>query len=305
MITAPPEKSISDKWNDLPNAAKIGIYAGAAGFVGLLAIAAMIYCIRQRRRGAREARAAEARAEAERLELERFKKAGVDPDSFVTSASEYNAKEMRRDGMTDQDSYSVPNSPSLQAVSAASPLENNKWDANAAAALGVGVGAGAAAGAGAASAMRSPVPLLSDGAQSPRVGSPGFYSDRQGNSRSPAPSTRQHTQSPGPGMRSPTQGFSQLPQPHRSYTSPNAQMRMGSPGPQQGFGDAMQRSGSPAQLAHPQPQRSFTTDGGYGDGHGQAHGGGYGVQGHEMQDQGYGSGGRGDQGYWGNAGGYR
>ncbi|KAK4157413.1 putative glycosidase crf1 [Chaetomidium leptoderma] len=313
IVNAPPEKSISDKWNDLPNTTKIAIYASAGGVVGLLAIFAIFYCIRQRRRGAREARAAEARAEVERVELERFRKAGVDPDSFVDNATEYNAKEMRRDGIADQDSYSVPSSPNLQPTTVASPLDNNRWDAS----LGAAALSGAAAGGG---AMRSPVPLLRDGAQSPRVASPGLYSDRPGNnnprsptspggfsshqgSRSPAPS--RHAQSPGPGagMRSPSQQQQQFAQPNRSYSSPNAEMRRGSPAPSQ-------------QLAHPQPKRSFTA-GGYGDdGHGQdqgqkqGQGQGYGGQNH-WQGQGYEQGGNGgNQGYWGgnsggNSGGYR
>jgi len=309
VINAPPEKTIAEKWNDLPNTAKIAIYACAGGFVGILILAGIVYCIRQRRRGAREAKAAEARAEAERLELERFKKAGVDPDSFASSASEYNAKEMRRDGLTGQDSYSVPPSPSLDPVNAASPLDN-KWDSHAASLNAAAIGGAAAAGG-----MRSPVPLLANGAQSPRVASPGMYSDRPGNTRSPAPGAAggfgsptqsRHAPSPGPGsMRSPTQQYAQQP-PNRSYTSPSAQMRMGSPGPQHDFGGGMQRSGSPAPMAHPQPQRSFTA-GGYG---GDA--GGRGQQGQQDHDQGYGygngggnGGGGGNQGYWGNGGGYR
>jgi hypothetical protein len=253
-MNAPPEKSLSDKWNDLPSGSKIAIYASVAGFFGLLLCTGLFYCIRQRRRGAREAKAAEARAEAERLELERFRKAGVDPDSFASStqAHEYNAKEMRRDGFTDEDGYSVPGSPNLQAQTPASPLDH-RWDSAAATALGVTAGGAAAAGAAAAgnnNSPHSPVPRLGDRAQSPRVGSP------------------------------------TLTQPNRSYTSP----RMGSPGP--GY----------QQLAQPQPQRSFTTDGGYGGadgGHDQGYAGG---------NEAYGNGGqgaRGNDGYWGNGGGYR
>ena len=295
VINAPPEKSLAEKWNDLPNTTKLAIYASAGGVGGLLVLSALVYCIRQRRRGAREAKIADARAEAERLELERFKKAGVDPDSFASSASEYNAKEMRRGGLTDQDSYSVPPSPSLAPVDAASPLDN-RWDTTSASLAG-------------AAAMRSPVPLLRDGAQSPRIGSPSIYSDRGNNTRSPAPgqggfgsaSPSRHTQSPGPGsrggMRSPTQPHP----PARSFTSPSAQMRMGSPAPQHDFGGGMQRSGSPAPIAHPQPQRSFTSGGYAGEGNGRDQGyGGYGNGGGNR-----GGGGGGNQGYWDNGGGYR
>jgi hypothetical protein len=284
-MNAPPEKSLSEKWNDLPNGAKIGVYAGAAGFVGLLAVCGLFYCIRQRRRGAREARAAEARAEAERLELERFRKAGVDPDSFASHGHEYNPKEMRRDGTVDQDSYSIPGSPAPDATNPASPLDHIG-------SAGVGAGVGAAA---AASAMRSPMSPRHNDAQSHRgPGSPplgpdgfvtgGMYSDRPDNNRSPGPQQ---------GMMSPTQQYAQ---PNRSYTSPpDAHLRMGSPGPH--------------QLAHPQPQRSFTADGyaevgqsdaGFGhemgQGYGNGNGGGYG--------NGQGGGGGGNQGaYWGNGGG--
>ncbi|KAL2022952.1 hypothetical protein VTK56DRAFT_4167 [Thermocarpiscus australiensis] len=308
VINAPPEKTLAQKWEELPSTAKIAIYASAAGVGAVLVAAALFYCIRQRRRGAREALAAEARAEEERLELERFKKAGIDPDSFATSASEYNAKEMRRDGLADQDSYSVPGSP----VTPASPLIE-KWDAaapamGAAAAVGV---AGAGAGAGAMHSVRSPMPLMRDGAQSPRVASPGAYSDRPANPRSPAPSfTNPHegsrspaparyAQSPAPSLMNSVHQQQQPPfaqPPNRSFTAPNVQMRVGSPAPQQqqDFG-GVHRAASPAQLAHPQPQRSFTTGGYVGDGAARYHGG--------QGGSGYGNGG--NQGYWGNGGGYR
>ncbi|GAB1312518.1 hypothetical protein MFIFM68171_02728 [Madurella fahalii] len=268
VLNAPPEKTLAEKWNELPNGAKIAVYASAAGVGAALIAVGLLYCIRQRRRGAREARAAEARAEAERLELERFKKAGVDPDSFVTNATEYNAKDMRDNSLGDNNSYSVPASP----VVAASPL-GEKWDS-----------ASAAMAAGMAGGMRSPMPLLHDGAQSPRVASPGpgsgMYSDRAANTRSPAPS-----------MVSPTQQYAQQSA-HRSFTSPNPQMRMGSPAPSQHDFGAMNRAASPAQLAHPQPQRSFTSDGYSGQ-----------DAGHGGQDAGYRNGG--SQDYWGNGGGYR
>ncbi|KAL2192787.1 glycoside hydrolase family 16 protein [Corynascus similis CBS 632.67] len=307
VINAPPEKTLSEKWEELPEGSKIAIYASAAGFVGLLLFTGLFYCIRQRRRGAREAKAAEARAEAERLELERFRKAGIDPDSFVSEAHEYNAKEMRRDGFADEDSYSVHESPAANPMTPASPLDH-RYDSAAAAALGVT--AAGAAGAGAAAGMRSPVvPRLSDRAQSPRVGTPGpspsrgqfgggggMYADRHGN-QSPAPSPRhapsspRHAPSPGPGsMRSPSPQHYPHP-PARSYT---ATPRVGSPGPQ--------------QIAHPQPKRSFTTDTYRGDlGQGQGGAGGYSGE----QDRGYGNGngngygqqgGRGNDNYWG--GGY-
>ncbi|KAJ4298337.1 hypothetical protein N0V88_003363 [Collariella sp. IMI 366227] len=271
VVNAPPEKTISEKWRDLPTGSKIAIFASIGGFFALMFLTGIFYCIRQRRRGAREAKVAETKAQAERLELERFKKDGVDPDSFASHASEYNGKEMRRGGLADSDSYSVSTTPAV----GVSPLGGgSNWDPNtpavAASPLGGGsnwdpasaalaaAGAGAVGGAAAASTMRTP--------QSPSV-----YSDRQASTRSPAPS----------GMMSPSQHYSQ--QPNRSYSNPNAQMRMASPAPSQP--DYHGRSASPAQLAHPQPQRSFTA-GGYGEETGQ--GGSYGGQ---------------DQGVLGNGGG--
>ncbi|KAK3372617.1 concanavalin A-like lectin/glucanase domain-containing protein [Podospora didyma] len=343
-ITAPPEEpspSISDKWNGLSPTAKTAIYASAAGVGALILGWALFYCIRQRRRGAREARLAEARAQEERAELERFKKSGVDPDSFAHTETEYNAKDMRRDGLSDSNSYSVPTTPM-----------NEKWETAAA------VGAGAGAGAAAAGAMRSPMPLLRNGSQSPRVTSPGSahspfnapYSDRAANMSpasfaNPRDNTRSpvtplvNIRSPAPGMGGPPNQFSQ--QANRSFSSPTAQMRVASPGAQQ---PSLPRMTSPAPMAAPQPQRSFTTggysaqqpqhqpqpqrsftSGGYGGQQPQPQpqrvftNGGYGGQqpsqfpshqpsgpqpGNGAYGGGYGNGNGGNNGYWNN-GGYR
>ncbi|KAL2257390.1 hypothetical protein VTK26DRAFT_243 [Humicola hyalothermophila] len=295
IIEAEPRKSFSERWDELPEAAKIAVYAGAASLGGIMIVTAIFYCIRQRRRGAQEAKLAAARAEAERVELERFKKAGIDPDSFVSSASEYNAKEMRRDGSADDDSYSIAASP---AVTAASPLDFNS---NPASTIGPAAVAGAGAGAAAAGAAAM---------NSARAASPSVYSERAGN-RSPAP--RDNPTSPS------SRQYGQPPaSPNRSYSGPNAQMPRGSPAPDRGFTspDPQMRVGSPAPLtrsataspgagphmAHPQPQRSYTA-GGYG-GEQQQHRGG----GRPGDGYGYGGGGQGDggnQGYWGGNGGYR
>ncbi len=90
-----PHPSISDKWNALPSGAKLAVYASAGGVGGLLLILAIVYCIRQRRRGAREAKFAELKADEERRELDAFKKAGINPDSFREEATEYNARNWR------------------------------------------------------------------------------------------------------------------------------------------------------------------------------------------------------------------
>ena len=178
IILAPPEKTLAEKWDELPNAAKIAIIACGAGLGGVLVVAALFYCIRQRRRGAREARAAEARAEAERLELERYKKSGIDPDSFTSNASEYNPKEMARDGMTDKDSYSIP--AGTPAVTPSSPLDSGS---------GGGMGSPTAAAS-------STQPLLRDGPQqSPRFASASPYAANPGMQGSP---TQQYYDQPHP-----------------------------------------------------------------------------------------------------------
>jgi hypothetical protein len=243
-------KSITDKWNELSPTAHIAIYASAAG-VGTVLVALMaFYCIKQRRRGAREARIAEAKWNDEQRELAAFKAAGVDPDSFSgATGAAYDAKEMARETVT-----SVPNTPG-------SP--NEKWQA-------VGAGAGAAAGVAAAA------PLLRNDTQSPRVASPGpqrsLYNaspaaapagySQPNNARSPSAPLIGPLRSASSAMPPPQtqQPFAQ--QPSRSFTAPGAQMRMGSPGPQQGFG------GPTNPMMSPPPQRSFTTGGYSAPGHG-------------------------------------
>jgi hypothetical protein len=297
VIEAPPkvpEPSISEKFEALPSTSKTAIYAGSAAAGGLLLAALLFYCIRQRRRGSREAKLAEAKAEEERKELAGFRKAGVNPDAFTDQATEYNAKEMRFNGIADQNSYSVP----------ASPAENNeKWQ------MAAAIGGGAVAGAAAASAMRSPMPLLRDGAQSPRVGTPVTpgnpfndppYSDRPSTSHSSAsiPSINHAAPMPSPmGV-----GASRQYQPGpRSFSSPNAQMRA-SPGRQQPQFGGPQRTNSPSPIQN-MPPRSHTASPGYGPNYGNHDGrGGY------SQPGNYGNqGNQGGQGYWGNGGngGYR
>lgn len=279
-----PEKTMAEKWEELPNAAKIAIYAGGSSVGAAILFAALFYCIRQRRQGAKEATEAAARAEAERLEMERFRKEGINPDAFTSNAHEYNAKDMAQNGHADKDSYSVPPSP----APANEKFGNVVAMATAAAA---GAGAGAAAARAANNGNDGPMsptstPLLREGAQSPRTVDPTnpFGPNYVGtqNARSPsAPSPY----NPHEGLRSPTGSLynqSMSPPPHqplphpptRSMTNQSLQSRMGSPGPNQqqhgfdfGIGQPPQRSAttSPAPLAHPQPQRSFTTPtSGYG-----------------------------------------
>ena len=60
-----PKKSLSEKWNDLPQAAHIAVYAGGAGLAAVLILGVLFYFFRQRRKGAKEAQAAALRAEHE------------------------------------------------------------------------------------------------------------------------------------------------------------------------------------------------------------------------------------------------
>lgn len=265
-----PEKSIGEKWNDLPSGARIGVYAGGAAVAALAIGTLLFYFIRQRRMGAKEAKAARERDEAERLEMERFKKQGIDPDGFTEYGQEYDAREMRKGGMSDADSYHVPE------TTAASPLGGASWGAGAAAG---GIAAGA--GAGAAAAMRSP--------QSPRSPAPSSHSHRD--NRGPGsphgfdfgvPPSPGHPRSQSPLLRSQSPGMppqGPLPSPRgqlRSDSAPNAYMRVGSPGPQGGYGPGRMQSPGPMG-----PQRSFTD----------------GQQGYRGNDN--------QQGYHGNQGGYR
>jgi hypothetical protein len=91
-INKPPASSSADGWKNLSPNAKIGIYSGA-GAVAALAIGTLLYYyIRQRRLGAAEARLADEKTEAERLELAQFRKDGVDPDGFREHGQEYKEK---------------------------------------------------------------------------------------------------------------------------------------------------------------------------------------------------------------------
>lgn len=256
---------MSEKWEeDVPETAKIAIYAGGAGVGALLLGGLIFYCIKQRRRGAAEAKAAEERAQADIAENARLKREGIDPDGFREQGHEYNAQEMRNGGNTTADGYSV------------APTSEKDW-----AAAGLGAGAGAGAAAAMAGGMRSPMPLLRDGAQSPRVGSPGPVSPYRDGPRSPgspgsgmsgAMGGPYRAQSPGmprsqsPAIRSqspalPPQG-ALPPIPHQARASPGPQ-RMHSPAPmsparsfsdnQPAYGANRMQSASPMN-----PNRSFS-----------------------------------------------
>jgi len=226
-----PEKSLNEKFNDLPQAGKIAIYAGGAAVAGLIIGAGIFYCIKQRRRGAAEARMALQRSEAERMEMNRFDKAGVNPDGFTEQATEYNPHAMKTGGMAGANYYNVPND------STSSFGTNEKgWE-------GAAAGAGAAGGAAA----------LRNQTQSPRVNSPapGSFYDAH-STQSPVTGGFPSPPPPGP-MRTPSPGMTRSQSP--MIRSP------GSPGPQQAYGaHRMQQDGTPMSPG----ARSFSDNQGYG-----------------------------------------
>lgn len=241
-----PEKTMSEKWEeDVPDTAKYAIYGGGAAVGALLISGLAFYCIKQRRRGAAEARAAEQRNLADQAEHARFKKEGIDPDAFTEKAQEYYAPGMKDDTVVTTEAYGAgPNHTRDLAGAGAGP--------GAGAGLAAGAGAAAAAAAG---AMRSPVPLLRDGAQSPRVNSPGPMSPYHDSPRSPQ--SARH--SPGPGMnagpyrsQSPALPRSQSPA-IRSQGPPQGNGY--GPGPQSRNSPGPQRMQSPAPMGQ---QRSFS-----------------------------------------------
>lgn len=234
-----PDKSTSEKWNDLPTGAKAGVYAGG-GAVGALALGTLLwYYIRQRRIGAAEAKAAALRDEEDQRENARFLKDGINPDGFTDHGQEYNARELRAGGMANENSYHVPESSPFDG-----PFDEKSRLGSSASNVSTLVGA-AGAGAVAGGAM----------------GAAGAMRGQPGRTASPAPSNHGFEfgvpPSPGHPSRSPSPGMPPgSPRQHqtRSGSAPDPNSRMGSPGPhQQGYG--LQRMQSPGAMG---PQRSFT-----------------------------------------------
>ncbi|KAI1655894.1 glycoside hydrolase family 16 protein [Daldinia decipiens] len=91
-INKEPEKSLSEKWNDLPSGTKSGVYAASGGVGAILLVALIFYYFKQRRRGQQEAALAAQRLEQDRVELEMYKKEGRDPDALAFDGTEYNSK---------------------------------------------------------------------------------------------------------------------------------------------------------------------------------------------------------------------
>ncbi|KAH8662607.1 concanavalin A-like lectin/glucanase domain-containing protein [Xylariales sp. PMI_506] len=254
-------ESISEKWAALPQTTKYGIYGAAGGVGALLIIALIAYYVKQRRRGRTEAALAAKRQEEDRLEMERFRKEGRDPDALEYEAVDYAPSTISKEAAITT-TYNLPDSRnnSLRSVSNVPPASQSAWDPT---------GAGSPA-------MRSPMPLLQNGAQSPRMASPGpqsFNAPVRNNSYGPGSPMG----SPMSPVRSRTPGAPQYPLPAspgpraspgpgpRSFSSPNPNMRMGSPGPQAGGYGGMDRMNSPGPMQP--PNRSYTaprSPGGYG-----------------------------------------
>ncbi|KAK7915015.1 hypothetical protein PG985_012718, partial [Apiospora marii] len=125
-----PEKSASEKWDELPQSTKSGVYAAAGGVFALGVIALLVYYFRQRSRGQKEAAAYAAQQEAERLELEQFRKEGRDPDALDYEATEYNPAAMGK-GSSVTAYSAVPNdherTNSLSSLNGA-PGQTAAWD---------------------------------------------------------------------------------------------------------------------------------------------------------------------------------
>ncbi|KAI0475750.1 glycoside hydrolase family 16 protein [Xylariaceae sp. FL0804] len=146
-INKKPEESLSEKWDDLSSSTKDGIFAAAAG-VGALAFGALaFYYFKQRRSGQKEAALAAQRDQQERVELERFRKEGRDPDSLGYEGMDYAGAK----GTMFGSSYSaVPDSPPHSAVGA----PEKEWDPI-------------------TGGSRSPMPLYQDNVSGPGAASSG------------------------------------------------------------------------------------------------------------------------------------
>ncbi|KAG9252457.1 hydrolase-like protein [Emericellopsis atlantica] len=216
-------KSISEKFNELPQAAKISVYAGGAA-VGAIAIVALVFfCIKQRRRGAQEARSALQASETDRS-INRYSKMGIQTDDFAERATEYDAHEMKSTGLAGANYYSVPSNESTAYVGAAavgagaamrSPTQSSFHDARSAhggfASPPPPVGTVRSPSPGMMRSPGSPGPQQAYGASRMQHDSPFSDANAYGNSR---------VQSPGPSPMSPSQrsfsGHSGFSQPRRS-----------------------------------------------------------------------------------------
>lgn len=151
----PVKLAAPNKWNTLPAGAKIAVYV-AAGVVGAVLIgASLFYCIKQRKSGAREARLATEMEKMDRMELDKLKREGVDPDAYT----DYDSRSMRKEGIVAADAPPAN----------VSPLDSKGWTA-------VNI----------ESPLQSPAPFLIQSAKSPTAS--GFdhaMTDRPGSPGSP------------------------------------------------------------------------------------------------------------------------
>jgi len=227
-IFKPPKESVAEKWEKLPETSKTAVYASAGG-VGAVAVIALIwYCIRQRRRGRREAKLVAEAAEKERQETARYAKAGINPDSFADTPNDYRVADVSDDGKVTEKPVNVFASP-FDSRPNTSEQGEKAWPMSPATPN--------------ASAMRSPVPLLQEGSQSPRFDSSGPsrpytptgspYNQPLARSQAPAHAMSQRSPARGPGMppamggMGPGMGPRHPPTPNRSASSPNTYMRPG------------------------------------------------------------------------------
>ncbi|KAH7316852.1 concanavalin A-like lectin/glucanase domain-containing protein [Stachybotrys elegans] len=244
-----PEKSLGDRWNELSPGARIGIYAGGGAAGALLFFAAMFYCIRQRRRGARDAKLAEQKAEAERLEMNGLKSKGIDPDSFTSHAQEYTgAQPPKPSGLMGlSSSYSaIPNGPD----SPISPMNEKAYGA---------------AAVGAAAGMAVTTAAVRSGPQSPRTPSTPHANNPFASYEDAHPPRSAHSNHSG----NPFSSFDDHPAPpgmaHGGYASPNRtpspgmmhgqSTRSPPPGPGSPAGYARMGSPGPGRMGSPGPGR--------------------------------------------------
>lgn len=120
-INKEPEKSLSQKWDELPQGTKSGVYVGAAAVGAISFLALAFYYIKQRRRGAREAAMEAHEAERERVEMNRFRKSRGNFDDLAFDGADAAAAGK---GPSVNVGYAIPDSPP---ASAAGPPEK-AWD---------------------------------------------------------------------------------------------------------------------------------------------------------------------------------
>ncbi|KAI1334658.1 glycoside hydrolase family 16 protein [Xylariaceae sp. FL0016] len=218
-INKEPEKSLSEKWDELPSTTKSGVYAAAGGVGAILIIALAFYYWKQRRRGQQEAALAAARDENDRVELERFKKEGRDPDTLAFDGQSTAYMGATKGGLFGASYAAVPDSPPGSA--AGPPAHEKAWDPT-----------GASAGVGSMPAVP--------------------YRDEMA---SPAPGALSRNSSLGQTPGSPPSFPPPASPANRGFSGSDASTRLGSPGPQDG-GFGINRVASPASMrgTTPAPQ---------------------------------------------------